>query len=511
MSWTRRAFTAAMVASQVALAAALASPAAAQAPKTLTIAQGFDPQTLWPNGTTASDNLNAGNAIVEALLWSNPADGKIEPMLAEKWERTGPTTMKLSLRPNVKFTNGEPMNADAVVHSFTVFLDPKLAPAYANYAAAIDKVEKVDDLTVLVHTKFPYPPFELMLTQVYITPPAYWNSAGMQGYGQKPIGTGPFRLTEWVKDNRVVMERNRDYWGKGPTGIDRLVWRPVPDDTARVAGLTTGEYDIATNVPISTIKDINSQRDRRVVEVPSFRIFQLILSSLEEHPSPLHDKRVRQAVNHAIDKKAIIDNLFEGRAFALNGQLLRQSQLGYDPSLKDYAFDVAKAKALLAEAGHPNGIEITFKFPTGRYAQDREVSEAIAGMLAKAGIRTRMVSLEPGEFLRQLRNRELQPMAYLGLAPLDDPDFQLAQYRSSWRYAYIRNAELDALIDAGAREIDVAKRREIYQKAGRLMHDLAPVAFLFGGYDFFGVTRKLEGFVPRGDQRFFLHNVTLKP
>ena len=111
MSWTRRAFTAAMVASQVALAAAFALPAAAQAPKTLTIAQGFDPQTLWPNGTTASDNLNAGNAIVEALLWSNPADGKIEPMLAEKWERTGPTIMKLSLRPNVKFTNGEPMNA----------------------------------------------------------------------------------------------------------------------------------------------------------------------------------------------------------------------------------------------------------------------------------------------------------------------------------------------------------------------------------------------------------------
>jgi peptide/nickel transport system substrate-binding protein len=511
MSWTRRSFTAAMIVSSLALAAVIAAPASAQAPRTLTIAQGFDPQTLWPNGTTASDNLNAGNAIVEALLWANPADGKIEPMLAEKWERTGPTTMKLSLRPNVTFTNGEAMNADAVVQSFAVFLDPRQTPAYANYAAAIDKVEKVDNLTVLVHTKFPYPAFELMLTQVYITPPAYWNSVGLQGFGQKPIGTGPFRLTEWVKDSRVVMERNTAYWGKGPVGFDRVIWRPVPDDTARVAGLTTGEYDVATNVPISNIQDINRQRDRRVIETPSYRIFQLILSSLDEHPSALHDKRVRQAVNHAIDKKAIIDSLFEGKAFALNGQLLRQSQLGYDPSLKDYAFDLAKARALLAEAGHPNGIELTFKFPTGRYAQDREVSEAIAGMLAKAGIRTRMVSLEPGEFLRQLRNRELQPMAYIGLAPLDDPDFQLAQYRSSWRYAYIRNAELDGLIDAGAREIDVAKRREIYQKAGRLMHDLAPVAFLFGGYDFYGVNRKLEGFVPRGDQRFFLHNVTLKP
>ena len=101
-------------------------------------------------------------------------------------------------------------------------------------------------------------------------------------------------------------------------------------------------------------------------------------------------------------------------------------------------------------------------------------------------------------------------MAYLGLAPLDDPDFQMAQYRSSWRYAYVRNAELDALIDAGARETDKAKRAEIYQKISRLMFEEVPVAFLFGGYDFYGVSKALEGFVPRGDQRFFLHNVTLK-
>jgi peptide/nickel transport system substrate-binding protein len=495
----------------IAVPIGLTSPVHAQRAKTLTIAQGFDPQTLWPNGTTASDNLNAGGAIVESLLWTNPANGKNEGMLAEKWEQVSPTTMRLTLRGNVKFTNGEPLNADAVVHSFKVFMDPKQAPAYANYAAALDRVEKVDDLTVLVHTKHPYPPFELMLTQVYITPPAYWASVGLEGFGQKPIGTGPFKLVEWVKDNRVVMERNTAYWGPGPSGIDRVIWRPVPDDTARVAGFVTGEYDLATNMPISAIDEINSQPDRKVVETPSYRIFQLIQSSLEEHDSPLKDKRVRQALNYAVDKKAIIDNLFAGRAFALNGQLLRKEQLGYDPSLKDYPYDPEKAKALLREAGHPNGIDIVFKFPSGRYAQDREVSEAIAGMLAKVGVRTKMTSLEPGEFLRQLRARELWPLAYLGLAPLDDPDFQLAQYRSTWRYSYIRNATLDGLIDAGAKEVDREKRAAIYRKAAQLMHDEAPVVFLFGGYDFYGMSKKLEGVVPRGDQRFFLHKASLKP
>lgn len=479
--------------------------------RALVIAQGFDPQTLWPNGTTASDNLNAGNAIVEALLFRDPKTGKTEPMLAESWELESPTSMRLKLRSGVRFTNGEPLNADAVIHSLRIFVDTAQTPAYANYAKAIARFEKLDDLTVRVHTAFPYPAFELMLTQVYVTPPGYWSSVGRERYGQRPIGTGPFKLVEWVKDNRVVMERNTDYWGRGPSGFDRLIWRPVPDDMSRVAGLVAGEYDVATNVPISSINEINATRTRSVIEAPSYRIFQLILSSLDEHPSPLHDKRVRQAINHAIDKQAIIRNLFAGKASLLSGQLLRPEQLGFDPTLKDYAYDPARARALLAEAGHPKGIEIVFKFPSGRYAQDREVSEAIAGMLGRAGIRTRMVSLEPGEFLRQLRARELWPMAYLGLAPLDDPDFQMSQYHSSWRYAYIRNKELDELITAGGQETDTTKREAIYRKIGAMMREEAPVAFLFRGFDFYGVNSKLEGFVPRGDQRFFVHALTLKP
>ncbi|CAH1662357.1 Peptide/nickel transport system substrate-binding protein [Hyphomicrobiales bacterium] len=493
------------------LAIIASSTVAVAQTKTVTVAQGFDPQTLWPNGTTASDNLNAGGVIVEPLLWNNPATGKTEPLLAESWELIAPTTMKLAIRKGVSFSNGEPLNADAVLHSFKVFLDPKQAPAYANYAAAVDRVEKLDDMTVAVHTKFPYPPFELMLTQVYVTPPAYWSSVGLEAYGQKPIGTGPFVLKEWVKDSQLVMERNAQYWGKGPQGIDRLVWRPVPDDAARVAGFTIGEFDIATNIPITAIGDIERLPDREVMQVPSYRIFQLILSSLDEHPSPLKDKRVRQAMNYAVDKTLIIDSLFAGRAFPLNGQVLRKEQLGFDPSLKDYPYDPEKAKALLREAGYPDGFEIGFKFPSGRYAQDREVSEAIAGMLAKVGVRAKMVSLEAGEFLRQLRARELQPMAFLGLAPLDDPDFQVAQYRSSWRYSYMRNAELDRLIDAGARETDRDKRIAIYRQAMQLMHEEAPIVFLYGGYDFYGVSKKLEGFQPRGDQRFFFYGVTLKP
>ncbi|MEQ9178975.1 MAG: ABC transporter substrate-binding protein, partial [Nitratireductor sp.] len=237
--------------------------------------------------------------------------------------------------------------------------------------------------------------------------------------------------------------------------------------------------------------------------------YQIILSSLEEHESPLIDKKVRQALNYAVDKQAIIDSLFFGNAVALNGQVLRKPQIGFNPDLSDYPYDPDKARALLAEAGYPDGFEITFKFPSGRYAQDREVSEAVAGMLSEVGVKADMVALEPGEFLRQLRAKELQPMAFVGLAPQDDPDLQVAQYHSTWRYSYIKNAELDALIDAGKQEMDREKRVQIYKDAMALMHEEAPIIFLYGGVDFYGTSAKLSNFMARGDGRFFLYDTDL--
>lgn len=476
---------------------------------TLTVAQNFDPQTLWPNGTTASDNLNAGSAIVEALFWVDPHGEAFKPLLATGYELETPTTVVVHLRDGVKFTNGEAMNADAVVHSFNIFLDPKASPAYARVAEPFESIEKIDDLTVRMTLKFPYPAIELALSQIYITPPAYWDEATLEGYGQRPIGTGPFKFDSWTRDDQLVMVKNDAYWGEPPRGVDKLIWKPVPDDTARATGLITGEYDIASNLSVTAAQEMHDKAEVTVVPVQSYRIFQVILSSLPETKTPLQDKKVRQALNYAVDKQAIVDNLFFGHGVMLKGQVLRQPQLGFNPELTDYPYDPAKAKALLAEAGFPDGFSIDFKFPSGRYAQDREVSEAIAGMLNEVGVKTNMIVLEPGEFLRQLRVRELQPMAYLGLAPQDDPDLQVSQYHSTWRYSYVQNPELDKLIDAGKQEMDREKRSQIYQDAMRLMYDEAPIIFLFGGVDFYATSKRVGNFMARGDGRFFFYDTSL--
>lgn len=492
------------------LATALGVGLAGAAPaSTLVVAQNFDPQTLWPNGTTASDNLNAGSAIVEALFWFDPDGEVFTPLLATGYELENDTTVLVHLREGVSFSNGEPMNADAVIHSFNVFIDTAQSPAYARVSDPFQSIERVDDYTVRITLKYPYPPIRLALSQLYITPPVYWNEVGLQAYGLHPIGTGPFVFESWARDDRLVMAANPDYWGDAPEGIDQIVWRPVPDDIARAAGLTTGEYHVASSLNVTSALEVEANPDLTLVAVPSYRIYQVILSSLENHPSPLHDRRVRQALNHAIDTDTIISELLFGYGVRLHGQVLREPQLGFNPDLEDYAYDPQRARELLAEAGYPDGFTIDFKFPAGRYAQDREISEAIAGMLGEVGVQTNMIVLEPGEFLRQLRASELWPMAYVGLAPQDDPDLQVSQYHSTWRYSYIHNAELDRLIDAGRQEMDVDARAAIYREAMALMREEAPIIFLFGGVDFYGTSAEVQNFSARGDGRFFFYGVSL--
>ena len=499
------------------IASTLSATAAATVPRqgsaaaagVLTITQSYDPRSLWPNDDTAQEFLNIGNSITESLYWGDPKTGKLLPILAESYEQISPTSVRVKVRPGLSFTNGEPLDADAVVAATKVFADAKQTPAYGFFGNAIASVEKESEMSVILNTKTPYPAIGLLLAQVYITPPKYWASVGADGFRQKPIGTGPYKLVEWVRDNRVVMEPNADYWGKGPKHIQRLIWRPVPNDTARAAGLQTGEFDIATTLSATSLQQLRGASGVDVLAVPSFRIYQLLFSVLPGETGPLQDKRVRQALNYAVDKKSIVDNLFDGRARLLNGQLLRREQLGYNPALTDYAFDPAKAKALLKDAGYADGFEIQFKFPSGRYAQDREVAEAISGMLADVGVKCRMVSLEAGEFLNQLNAKKLGPMALTGSAPADDPDAMMAQYRSTWRYSYIQNAALDELIDAGAREVDPAKRGAIYQKASQLMNDEAYVLFLYQGSDLYGFSKRVTGFDPRGDQRFLIGGIDL--
>lgn len=481
------------------------SPPAAHA-RTLTVAQDYDPSDLF--GTLSTNNPML--AILESLYMDNPLTRKIEPHLALSHEKASEKEILIKLRSGVRFSNGEPMNAQAVAHSIKLFADPKVVPAYGIYAPMIERAEAVDELTVRLFLSRPNPLLELLLAQILIVPPKYWETVGAKGFGQSPIGTGPFKLTKWSKDDRIVMDRNATYWGPFPPGIDQIVWRTVPDATARAAGLKTGEFDLAISLPAVEAADVEAVDGLKIYAGDVARVFQLILSSLPQHKGPIQDKRVRQAINYAIDKTGIINALYDGKARPLNGQVILPSQPGYDPELKDYPYDPAKAKALLAEAGYPDGFLIEFRCPANRYPQGRETCEAILGMFAKVGIKAKLTLLESGEFIRQLVNRELAPIGILGIGVPDDPSFGLALYRSNWRYSYYQNPALDQAIDASASEMDPARRAASIRAAGRILYDDAAIAFLFGAREFYGYSKRLENFSTNTAQRYFFHYMTLK-
>lgn len=487
----------------VPLFVALGAPAAGA--RTLTVAQDYDPADLF--GTLSTNNPML--AILESLYMDNPVSHKIEPHLALGYEKVSDKEILIKLRSGVRFTNGEPMNAEAVALSIKLFASPKVVPAYGVYAPMIDRAEAADELTVRLFLARPTPLLDLLLAQILVVPPKYWETAGAKGFGQKPIGTGPFKLTRWAKDDRMVMDKNTDYWGKLPSGIDQIVWRVVPDATARAAGLKTGEFDLAVSLPAIEANDIEATKGLKIYSGDVARIFQLILSSLPQHKGPVQDRRVRQAINYAIDKTAIINSLYEGKAKPLNGQVILPSQPGYDPNLKDYPYDPAKAKALLAEAGYPTGFPIEFRCPANRYPQGRETCEAIADMLLKVGIKAKLTLLESGEFIRQLVSRELAPIGLLGIGVPDDPSFSLALYRSNWRYSYYQNPALDRLIDASSSEMDPAKRAAVIREADHILYDDAVIAFLFGAQQFYGYSTRLENFSTNTAQRYFFHYMKL--
>jgi peptide/nickel transport system substrate-binding protein len=469
--------------------------------RTLVIAQPSDPRYLRPGAGTGMADMNCIEAVMEGLVRLDPKTNKIEPLLAESWKWMTDTTLQFKLRKGVTFSNGEPLDADAAKFGLDLMLDQKIAPGFTRYVEQVKSIEKVDSNTINIHLVHPFPGILWTFYRCALAAPKYWKEVGPEKFNQHPIGTGQFKFVEWVKDDRIVMDKNERYWGKLPQGIDRIIWKSVPDDLARAAGTETGEYDLVLGISVNSVAQIEANPNLQLYTEPnSWRVYQLLLSMLKADPSPIHDRRVRQAINYAVDKNAIVKNLFLGRAKPLPGQVLPDFCFGFNPSLRPYPYDPEKAKKLLIEAGYPNGFEIPFKFPSGAHPQDREVCEAVAGMLSRVGINCKMIVLETGEWLTQLRNRKLGPMSFMGLGPVPEPHIWLSQYRSDWRYSFYQNPEFDKLLDAAKVLPNNKEREKLYHQLTQLMYDDAVIVFLYQGVDFYASTKRLNNWKPSPEQ-----------
>lgn len=470
------------------------------------VAQGIDAQALDPHADVNIPTMVVNSNIYDALL-SRDQTLKIVNRLATSYKNLSANKWRFELRKGVTFHNGEPFNAQSVKGSFEKIYAPASKSPQKGWFSTIDRIDIVNDYTVDFITKSPDPVLPARLTMFFIIPPQYYKQVGDVQFNMNPVGTGPYKFVQWVRDNKIVLTRNDKYWGEKPA-IKDLTFRAMPETQARLAGLQTGEVDIATYIPPDLAEPLRGKGSFGFESTISARVIHLKLSNLVD--SPLKNKKVRQAINYAIDRDAIIKHILRGYGEPL-GSFVPKIIWGYNEKFKPYPYDPQKAKQLLTEAGYPNGFSIVMNGPSGRYMRDKEVCQAIAGQLQEVGIRVDLQILEWGTFIEKVTSHTTAPMYLFGWSlPSLDPDQWLwPSLHSKEPMSQTSYEPLDKLLETARTEMDVAKRKDLYNKAQEMVNDEALIITLYEQKDLFGVSGKLA-WQPRGDEMIYVKDIKLK-
>lgn len=483
------------------------NPTSSAPAQTLVVAQPADAPTLDPQRAAGLIGMSVVINMFDTLL-TRGKDGNLEPGLATDWKWLDNKTLQLKLRRGVKFHDGEPFNAEAVKFSYSEkrITIPKTGLRMMALQA-IKGVDIVDDYTVNIILSKPDPvlPAKMTLFGGLIVPPKYVQEKGDAYFGEHPVGTGPFKFVEWKKDDRVVMEANPDYW-RGVPKIKQLVFKTIPNDADRVAALLSGEVQVISNLPPDAVDTVNKAQGVRAVAVPGLRVQYV---SLDTRKGPLAKKEVRQALNYAVDVGSIIKNVLGGMADRV-ATLLPEEGFGYDPSIEPYPYDPERARQLLAQAGYPRGFEVELDTNNGIYPKDKDVSQAIAGQLAQVGVKVNVKPFESGTFSSLLTSGKIAPMYFIGnLAWSMDGSLNLQSFvKSDRRYARMKNATLDKLVDVEETEVDPAKRQAAFSEIQRILKDGAYFIYLYQGKDIYGLSKNVV-WDPPHNQVLWMYNASL--
>jgi peptide/nickel transport system substrate-binding protein len=486
-----------------------AGPVYAQ-PVQITISQPAEATTMDPGRSTQVLTVNYFYNLYDTLTrWDNTL--RLQPGLATSWKNVNETTWEFTLRQGVKFHDGAPLTAEDVKATLERNLQAGKTVVQPGFAT-IEAVQVVNPTTIRISTKKPDPLLLVRMAQMgaQILPARLTTEDGMKELARRPVGTGAYRFVEWVKDERLVMEANRDWWGwegKAPA-IDRVIWKPIPEDFPRIVALEKGEADIITNVPPDRIKSIADGRATQILSIPSSRIAILSINSTQP---PLADKRARQALHYALDVPSIVRNLYAGQGKPFSGGVA-DTDFGYNASLKPYPFDLAKAKQLLADAGRLGGIDVSLHAGSGTMVNDKFLLETIADMWAKAGIRAKIDIMEMGARQRMLNERTVPPNGLL----LGNPQSTLLDADGSlWRLWHPNGfngkywvgsqpgQRFHDLMEQARYSLDQGKRRAAYAEATQIIHDEKPWLELFQEVIVYGVSRRVA-FKPRADYRLIV-------
>jgi peptide/nickel transport system substrate-binding protein len=493
-NWSRREFlqksaAASALVSFAPFSAARLAYAQSSTRSRITIAHGVGVYSLNPYAVNTSPLQAAWGSIMEPLIDADYEKRGYRGVLAQSWEMKG-TKLQFNLRKNIRFHDGAPFTSKDVVASFKRILTDKSSLQAPNLANVGEMDAPNDHTFIITLKKADANALEDINSRVIMKQSV---AEKMGEADNRPIGTGPFRFTSWERSGQFVVRRNESYWGEAAK-IDEVIYKAIQEDAARIAALEAGQADVISNIPPHEVGRLKANPRVRIQQVQGLRPIFLVLSPAYK---PLENVKVRRAITHAIDRNRIIKHVLEGNAYPLSG-LLSPQVFGYEPSAKAFAYDPEKAKQLLNEAGFPNGFEIDYYSPTGRYPKDREVAQVIVEQLSKVGIKANLKTPEWSIFNTDYKNGKY-PIYLTGRGSLTDADTLFQQYfrtgvtRRTLGYS---NPKLDEILEAQQLTFDVKKREKLLWEAHKIILDDAPAVPLWNAMDIYAYRSDLVWTAP---------------
>lgn len=424
---------------------------------------------------------------------------EVEPCLAESWEIPDPKTYIFHLRKGVKFHNGRELVAEDVKYSLERIKNPDFGSPYAGWLVAIESIETPDAGTVILRLSRPDAPLLASLAWKFM---AVIPKEVVEEHGGKldgvMVGTGPFKFVEWQPKTHIKLQKNPDYWMKGRPYLDAITFVPIEDATARTTALKTGTVDFSDAIAPQDVAGFQSIKD---ITVASHIATGYNFLAMNNAKPPFNDKRVRQAVAWAVDRQMYVDTVLFGHGVIIDGGPIPESSWAY-ADLHIYTKpDLEKAKALLKEAGYPDGLKITIKTPS-EYADLMGAAQTAQANLKEIGIQAEVIPLEFGVFLEEAIMKGDFEMIALGFADFNEPnDFVYPQFHTGEMYNMISysNPEVDSLLDKAREVQDRAERAKLYAQAQKIIAEDAPYVFLGHSVLYQGYYNYVKGFQPMAD------------